>query len=296
MPHRAVLGRVVSLVVRRFGPPGAFLALPGRGDDPRGPVVLLPGAEVPSGTQVGDEVEVFVTLDSEDRPLATTRRPKLGLGQVTFLEVTQVSGIGAFVDWGLPKELFVPHAERTQDLVKGMRVPVGLYVDPSGRLAGTMRVSEMLRERRGFTVGEWVSGEAYRNEPHIGLFVIVERRCVGLLPASEPHVLSRGEVAEFRVAKVHPDGRFELSLRGLAHEEIHEDAEAVLGVLTRSPKARVSDKSSPDEIRRLFGLSKKAFKRAVGHLLREGKVALGEDGTVRLVGSETPSVSRSPKG
>ncbi len=288
MPHRPLLGRVITLPVLRFGPPGAFLAIGEPPDDPRGPVLLLPGAEVPEGTAVGDEIEVFVTLDSEDRPLATTRRPKLGLGQVAFLEVTSVGQVGAFVDWGLPKELFVPHAERTADLVVGRKYAFGLYVDPSARLAGTMRVSEMLTERRAFDVGEWIEGEAYRNEPGIGLFVIVERRTLGLLPASEPHAFSRGDAARFRVCKVHPDGKIELSARGLAHEEIAGDAEKILAALRGKNPPNVGDKSSPEALREAFGLSKKAVKRAIGHLLREGRVDVGEDGVVRL--RSTPKV------
>jgi uncharacterized protein len=281
MPHRPLLGRVVTLPVLRFGPPGAFLAIGGDAD-PRGPVLLLPGAEVPEGTGVGDELEVFVTLDSEDRPLATIHRPKLGLGQVAFLEVMDVTGIGAFVDWGLPKQLFVPHAERTADLFVGKKYAFGLYVDATFRLAGTMRVSEMLNERRTYEIGEWIEGEAYRNEPGIGLFVIVERRTVGLLPPSEPHVLSRGEAARFRVANVLPDGKIELSMRGLAHEEIGSDAAKILAVLGGKTPPRVGDKSSPEALREAFGLSKKAVKRAVGHLLREGSVTIGADGFVKL--------------
>lgn len=277
MPHADLLGRVVTLPVKRFGPPGAFLAL-GDPDAPRGPVILLPGAEVPEGTREGDEIEVFVTLDSEDRPLATVHKPRLGLGQVAFLEVTDVTRIGAFVDWGLPKELLVPHAEQACPMLVGERYAIGLYVDGSGRLAGTMRVSEMLRQRRAFDPGEWVMGEAWRDEPGIGLFVIVERMYVGLVPGDEPHGLARGAQARFRVANVLADGKIELSLRGLAHQELEGDAEKILAKLALPGVPRVGDRSSPDEIRRLFGLSKKAFKRAVGRLLRERAVTVDEEG------------------
>lgn len=294
MPHRPLLGRVVTLTIRRFGPPGAFLAIGEEPNDPRGPVVLLPGAEVPEGAAVGDEIEVFMTLDSEDRPLATIHRPKLGLGQVAFLEVKAMSSIGAFVDWGLPKELFVPHAERTTDLVIGRKYAFGLYVDPSSRLAGTMRVSEMLGERRTYEVGEWLEGEAYRNEPGIGLFVIVERRTVALLPISEPHVLSRGEAARFRVTTVHPDGKIELSLRGLAHEEISTDAAKILEALLSKSPPRVSDKSSPEALRVAFGLSKKAVKRAFGWLLREGKVTIDAEGFVHPRAHGVPQKPQKP--
>jgi uncharacterized protein len=281
MPYNDLLGRVVTLPIRRFGPPGAFLALDvsnasdGR---PNAPVLLLPGSEVPEGAKEGDELDVFVYLDSEDRPIATARAPKLALGEVAFVAVTDVTPFGAFVDWGLPKELLVPHAEQTRDMRVGQRHPVGLFVDDTGRLAGTMRVSEMLREKREFQLDEWVPGEAWRNEPGLGVFVIVERRYVGLVPASEPHTLSRGEAARFRVASVLPDGKIELSLRGHAHEEIDKDAQKILSTLARPSPPSVGDRSSPEEIRALFGLSKKAFKRAVGRLLKERAVALSNDG------------------
>lgn len=282
VPLDDLLGRRVTLPVRRFGPPGAFLALDSRDLRPVAPTVLLPGSEVPEGTEEGDEVEVFVYLDSEDRPVATTRAPKLERDEVAFLEVTDVNRFGAFVDWGLPKELLVPYAEQTRDLRAGERHPIGLYLDNRGRLAGTMRVSEMLRKKGQFELDEWVHGEAWRKDPDIGLFVILERRFVGLMPASEPHALRRGEAARFRVTSVLPDGKVELSLRGHAHEEVEGDAARILAVLGRKGAPRVGDRSEPEEIRALFGLSKKAFKRAVGRLLKERAVDIDPDGYLKL--------------
>ncbi|AUX23406.1 RNA-binding protein [Sorangium cellulosum] len=280
MPYDDLLGRLVTLPIRRFGPPGAFLS-PDPGDlRPSAPVLLLPGGEVPEGAKEGDTLEVFVHLDSEDRPIATTRRPKIALGEVAFLPVTDVAPFGAFVDWGLPKELLVPRAEQTRDLRVGQRHPIGLVVDRTGRLAGTMRVSEMLRDQGEFDLDEWVEGEAWRNEPGIGLFVIIERRFVGLVPADEPHGLARGEAARFRVTSVLTDGKVELSVRGHAHEELESDAEEVLARLSRPGAPRVGDRSSPDEIRAIFGLSKKAFKRAVGRLLKRRAVAIDGEGFV----------------
>jgi uncharacterized protein len=278
MRHDDLLGHLVTLPVRRFGSPGAFLARDPDDARPDAPTVLLPGAEVPEGAREGDELDVFVYLDSEDRPVATTRAPRIRMGRVAFLEVTDVAPFGAFVDWGMPKELLVPHAEQTQKLHVGDRHPIGLYVDDSGRLAGTMRVSEMLRAVGEFAPDEWVEGEAWRKEPAIGVFVIVEKRFVGLLPASEPNALSRGEAARFRVASVLDDGKIELSLRAHAHEERAQDAERILARLARPGAPRVGDRSSPEEIRALFGLSKKAFKRAVGGLLKERAVTIDDRG------------------
>jgi uncharacterized protein len=281
MPYDDILGRIVTLPVRRFGPPGAFLTLDRDAHDaatPHAPTLLLPKSEVPEGTKEGDELDVFVYLDSEDRPIATLRAPKLRLGHVAFLEVTDTMPFGAFVDWGLPKELLVPRGEQTRDMRVGERHPVGLIVDDTGRLAGTMRVAEMLRKQGEFAVDEWVDGEAWRNDPEIGVFVIVERRFVGLVPAGEPHALSRGAASRFRVANVLPDGKIELSLRGHAHEEVESDAQKIMEVLARARAPKVGDHSSPEEIRALFGLSKKAWKRAVGRMLKERAVAIDVDG------------------
>lgn len=273
-----LLGRFAKLKIRRFATPGAYLAVDEADDRD---VILLIGSEIPEGAKAGDEIDVFVHLDSEGRPIATTRAAKLELGQVAFLQVTECTPIGAFVDWGLAKELLVPFKEQTADMNAGDRYAIGLYVDDTGRLAGTMRVTEMLASggtKIEWALDEWVEGEAWRNDPEIGLFVIVEKAFVGLVPKSEPHEMSRGEAARFRVSNILPDGRIELSLRGHAHEELAGDAQRILEALSRSNAPRIGDRSTPDEIRAVFGLSKKAFKRAVGRLLKERAVAFDDDG------------------
>ena len=209
--------------------------------------------------------------------------PDLEAGDVAFLEVTALTPIGAFVDWGLPKELLVPFAEQTRDLEVGDRVPIGVFVDNTGRFAGTMKVREMLTNIGEFELDEWVSGEAWRKEPGLGVFVIVERRFLGLLPASEPHSLQRGEAAQFRIARVLRDGKIELSLRGPAHEQIDTDAQHVLATLQQPTAARLSEQASPEQIEAQLGLSKKAFKRAVGRLLKERLVRINENGELELV-------------
>jgi uncharacterized protein len=285
-PYLSMIGKSLRLPIRRFGPPGAFLAV-NEDDAPGAPTLLLPGFEIPEGSTTGDELDVFVYLDSEDRPIATLAEPKVQLGEIAFLEVKATSGIGAFVGWGLPKDLLVPFAEQTRDLLVGDRHPFVLYLDSSGRLTASMRVSERLKEPGAFEEGEWVVGEAWRKDENVGVFVILERKYVGLLPKSEPHALARGASAKFRIARVHQDGRVELSLRELSHNARDEDAEHIAAVLSaRSPS--VSDKSSPGEIRAIFGLSKKAFKRAVGKLLRDRRVSMNADDTFALVSKDAP--------
>ena len=152
------------------------------------------------------------------------------------------------------------------------------------RALGGNRISELLGEgSREFVRGEWVEGEAWRQDPEIGLFVIVERGFVGLVPKHEPQALARGEAARFRVTHLHPDGKIDLALRGHAHEELESDGERILQLLKRPGAPKLGDKSDPELIRELFGLSKKAFKRAVGRLLRERLVDVDEQGFVRVL-------------
>jgi len=152
---RDLLGRFASLKIKRFATPGAFLDVSGARDGGDDDVVLLIGSEIPAGAKEGDSVDVFVHLDSEGRPIATTRIAKLELGQVAFLEVTENTSFGSFVDWGLAKELLVPFAEQTTDLRVGERYAIGLYLDDTGRLAGTMKISEMLGGGAGAEKVEW---------------------------------------------------------------------------------------------------------------------------------------------
>lgn len=241
--------------------------------------LLLPRGEVPEGAAVGSQHELFVHLDSENRPVGTLKRPRLFLGEVAFLRITDTTRFGAFADWGLTKDLLVPFAEQTTEPKVGDVHPIALYLDKSDRLAGTMRVSEFLEiGNHDIQLDSWVTGEAWRRDPDRGIFVILERRYVGLLPASEPTTLGRGDRAEFRIANRLQDGKLELSQRGHAHEELDKDAARILEKLRAASPPRVGDNSPPEQIRELFGLSKKAFKRAAGRLLRERSVRLDIDG------------------
>lgn len=279
MDFQPLIGHSATLTFKRFNASGGFLGDP-LDDRTDGPALLLIGSEIPLGARVGDELRVFVHLDSQDRPIATTRTPKLELGEVAFLSVTSLTGFGAFVDWGLAKELLVPFAEQTRELRIGSREPVGLYLDSSGRLAGTMKVAELFEAsgEHGFAEEQWVEGEAWRNDPDIGLFAILERRFLGLVPKSEPHRLTRGQAGRFRVTHVLPDGKLELSLRAHAHEELDNDAELVLREISRPGADLVGDHSSPEVLRERFGLSKKAFKRAAGRLLKQRLAELDAQG------------------
>jgi uncharacterized protein len=214
--------------------------------------------------------------------VATTRAARLTLGEVDVLTVSDVAPFGAFVSWGLTKDLLVPLREQTRPLRVGDRCAIGLYLDRTQRLAGTMRVAEMLRaEGRRFALDEWVPGVAWREEPGLGLFVILEKRSLALLPATEPHALRTGDASRWRVTHVHPDGKVEVSLRGPRQDEIDQDAGRLLALLTAEQPPRLGDASSPEQIRAQVGISKKAFKRAAGRLLKTGRAEVDGAGFLR---------------
>jgi predicted RNA-binding protein (virulence factor B family) len=205
----------------------------------------------------------------------------LSLGEVGFLEVTDIVPFGAFVDWGLPKELLVPLAEQTCEMKLGQSYAIGVIKDDQGRFTGTQRIAEMLQKPPPHSVDDWIPGEAWRREAGLGVFVILEKKYLGLLPDSEPHSLKRGDKTQFRIAQLLPDGKIQLSLRRKAFEELDSDAERVFSRLSQA-YFRVSDDTSPEVIVARFGISKKAYKRAVGRLLKQGRVSLDPDGYVVL--------------
>ncbi len=287
MAFAELLGRFGTMWVRRRVSPGVLLTTDVNAP-PDAPLLLLPNREVPKDVAEGMALEVFVYLDSEDRPIATLRKPRLALGEVAFLECTDLTPFGAFFDWGLTKDLLVSKWEQTREVNLGERLPIGLVKDDSGRLAGTMRISEMLDARPAFQVGDWVNGEALRFEPGLGCFVIIDRKSIGLLPAAEPNDLRRGDATRFRVTAVFADGKIELSRRARAHEQLGDDGQLILAALRGPNPPRLGDHSDPDDVRAILGLSKKAFKRAVGGLLKVRAVAIDASGFVTLPGDAPP--------
>jgi predicted RNA-binding protein (virulence factor B family) len=196
--------------------------------------------------------------------------------------VTSLTQFGAFADWGLPKELLIPFAEQTCEMAQGQSYAIGVKTDREGRFVGTQRVAEMLLGVPPYQVDDWVEGEAWRRQKGLGVFVIVEKQYLGLLPDNEPHELKRGLTAKFRVSQVLPDGKIQLSLRRRAYEELEGDAERVLAQLKASAP-RVGDHTEAEVIYSQFGLSKKAFKRALGRLFKEGVIRFDDEGCAVLV-------------
>ena len=276
------LGEKQTLIVVKKVEFGAYLA------ETQGPGetrVLLPIKQVPQSVQCGDKLEVFLYKDSKDRLIATTREPKLTMGQIRVLTVSQVTKIGAFLDWGLEKDLFLPYKEQTTRVKTGEEVLVRLYIDKSERLCASMRgLYHLLGQNSPYRVEDVVKGRVYEFSQNFGAFVAVDDKYSALIPHHEDHSnLHIGEVISARVTEVKEDGKLTLSLRKKAYLQIEEDAQRVLKVLNEfAGVLPFNDKAPAEVILRDVGLSKNAFKRAVGHLYKERIIEI-TDKSIRLV-------------
>ena len=269
-----MLGRKQVLTVVKTVDFGIYLAE--KEDREAKEKVLLPAKQVPAGTKEGDSLEVFIYKDSQDRMIATTREPRLQVGETGVLKVVQVTKIGAFLDWGLEKDLFLPFRQQTRKVRAGEECLVALYIDKSGRLCATMKVYHYLKTGSPYVIGDEVEGRVYQVSDNFGIFVAVDDRYSGLVPHQEAQgKFSPGEVMKFRVTDVKEDGKLNLSAKKKAYLQMDEDAGLVLKVIDEfAGVLPFDDKVSPEVIKREFGLSKAAFKRAVGHLLKENKVEI----------------------
>ena len=235
--------------------------------------VLLPKKEVPKEIEIGDPVEVFLYKDSSDRLIATTAEPKITLGELAVLTVKDTGKIGAFLDWGLPKDLLLPFKEQTAKVKKGDQVLVALYVDKSERLCATMKVYEKLE------TDDHVEGIVYERSDNFGVFVAVDNKYSALIPKREAYGghLQVGDKVHARVIKVREDGKLDLSVREKAFIQMDADAELIVKRMEEhGGKLPFTDKADPEKIKNELGLSKNAFKRAVGRLLKENKVIITE--------------------
>ncbi len=238
--------------------------------------VLLPGKQVPAGSAIGDVLEVFLYRDSSDRLIATTSLPKLMMGEVAELTVAQVSKVGAFLDWGLEKDLFLPFKEQAGRVKAGDRVLCSLYIDKSDRLCATMNVYKNLRADSPYQKDDKVVGRVYEISQNFGAFVAVDNIYSALIPKKEMY----GDVQlntdiQARVVNVLEDGRLTLSIREKAYLQIEKDANELLSIIdSYEGVLPFNDKVSPEIIKRETGMSKNEFKRAVGNLLKAGKIEI----------------------
>ena len=245
------LGEKQTLVIVKKVEFGVYLAMKEAPDDK----VLLPAKQVPAGAKVGDEVEVFLYRDSSDRLIATTKTPRLIMGQVALLTVVQIGKVGAFLDWGLEKDLFLPFKQQTRKVKAGDQVLASLYIDKSGRLCATMNVYEHLRTDSPYKKDDKVTGRIYEISKNFGAFVAVDDCFSALIPkkelfgATEPPKI--GERVTARVVKVLEDGKLTLSIREKAYLQIQKDAEKIEKLLdSYEGSLPFNDKAAPEVIDR----------------------------------------------
>ncbi|MET3998769.1 S1-like domain-containing RNA-binding protein [Marinobacterium sp. MBR-109] len=242
--------------------------------------ILLPKPEVPEGTRLGDRLQVFVYLDSDDMPVATLRRPRAQVGQFASLKVVDVNKIGAFLDWGLPKDLFLPFNEQVKPLTIGDYVTVYLYLDNTNRIAASAKLEKHLEPGDDYTQGQLVELLVVR-PTDIGYQVIIDNRALGLLQHQDIHRPVRpGQRMPGFIKQVRDeDGKIDVMLEKPGYARIDPLAQQVLKYLeSRDGFCPLGDKSDPEAIRDLFGVSKKAYKMALGQLMKAGRIRQDETG------------------
>ena len=278
------MGEKQTLIVEKSVPMGVYLKEKKSSEETSGNEehVLLPRTQVPEKAEVGDEVEVFLYKDSEDRPIATRKEPKLTLHEVGYLTVKDVGRIGAFLDWGLDKDLLLPFHEQPRDqrVQKGQSILCAVYLDKSGRLAATMNVYPWLSQNSPYHKGDEVHGTVYETSENFGRFVAVDDKYSGLIPKKElVRELKVGDKVTARVRQVRPDGKLDLTLREPIADQMNTDAQIIWKSMQENGGSLpFTDKADPELIRSKMQMSKAQFKRAVGHLLKEGKISIEEDG------------------
>lgn len=274
------LGKYQKLTIRRLVDFGAYLS-PADSDEE----VLLPAKYMPENAAPGDEIEVFVYNDSDDRPVAVTEHPYATVGEFAFLEVNAVNDTGAFMDWGLPKDLLVPYSEQRVKMRRGGIYLVYIYVDDaSNRIVASAKVDKFLGNvYPDYKVGQKVQA-LVTEHTDIGYKVIVNNLHRGIIYANEifrPIELEENITAF--VKYVRPDGKIDLTLNDRAGKRQGELAQRIFEYLERPDAVPVGDKTAPEVIEMIFSCSKKDFKKAVGHLYRDRKIAIDNERNISLL-------------
>lgn len=275
------IGKIQKLEVVKITSIGVYLNTKDNKDQEN---VLLPKKQVPEGTVVGDTIEVFIYRDSQDRIISTTNEPKIVMGEIKMLKVIEIAEIGAFLNWGLEKDLFLPFKEQTQKLKKGSKCLVGLYLDRSDRICATMNIYNMLSSESPYKIDDRVKGIIYDINNEIGAFVAVNKKYQGLIPIQELYSDNKyGDEIEARVIKVREDGKLDLSLREKTYLQMDKDADMIYEKLIRNNGfLPYNDKTTPSKIKSEFNMSKRAFKTALGRLLKNKKICFVKNGIQKL--------------
>lgn len=274
------IGKSNRLVVIETAANGVYLT-PGEH-----PQLFLPLDRGARQLETGEEVDVFIYTNADGEPVATFAMPLAELGQVAWLEVLEVNNLGAFADWGLPKDLFIPYAEQQHTLRQGQHVLVKVYLDNQGRLAGSTRLDSMIKDdATGLEPGQQVS-LIIADRTELGFKAIINHRCWGLLYGNELfRTLRKGVATQGYVKLVRPDGKVDLTLDkpGFTRGRVEGVGEQIIRQLELNDGSLpLTDKSPPQTIYAAFGVSKKVFKQALGALYKQRRIVIEADG-IRLV-------------
>ena len=268
------LGLISKLYINRFTDFGAYLALSDGGE------VLLPKGYLKGDEKEGDELEVFVYTDSEDRPVAVTDRPKALLDEFAVLECKEVTKFGAFMDWGLLKDLFVPNSEMAKPMTPGQKYFIRVCKDyKTERLIGVSKYREfMYPAPKDYQPGNSCEGLIFE-KTDLGYKVLLEDRYEGLIYANEVfQPLEIGERRKLWVKKRRDDGKIDLQVLPIGKVKYDEGSEKILQLLEEKSFLPLHDKSDPEEIKRVLGMSKKHFKQCIGQLYKAREIQILKDG------------------
>lgn len=273
------VGKRQKMIINNFSSKGAYLDA-GTGDSKDN--ILLPNNEIEGKSfDIGDELDVLIYRDSEDRLVATLRKTELTVGTLGRLRVVDLNKkLGYFLDWGLKKELLLPFSQVVGDISIGDEVLVGIYEDRKGRLSATMKIYNYLMGSKDYKKNDFVQGTVYNINDDIGVFVAVDDRYFGLIPKSECFKeFSIGESIEARVIRVRDDGKLDLAVRDILSVQLEKDADMIYSKMKiLKSHFRFNDNTDPEVIKEYLGISKKAFKRGIGRLLKMEKIEKNENG------------------
>ena len=271
-----LIGKTQELTVVKLVDFGVYLA---ESTDAQEERVLLPKKQVPEGTVKGSKIKVFLYKDSSDRLISTTAVPALQLNEVALLKVAAVGKIGAFLNWGLEKDLFLPFKEQTFKVKEGDQILAALYLDKSQRLCATMKIYPYLKQNPPFTMGDMVMARVFDINPKYGLFIAVEDQYSGLIQNKDAQGKYKvGDKLMVRIVQIREDGRIDASPKQKAYIQLESDAQVIYNRIQElGGTLPFNDHADPQTINDEFGLSKAAFKRAVGNLLKSKKITIGEN-------------------
>jgi len=243
--------------------------------------ILMPTKWVPKDTKVDDKLEVFIYFDSEDRPIATTLKPKAMVGEFALMKVKAVNRIGAFLDWGLDKDLLVPFKEQNAKMEEGRSYLVYLYVDPrSKRIAASAKLEKFLDiEPASYETGQEVDLIIWTRSD-LGYKAIINQKHSGLLYSNEIfHEVFPGQQMKGYISEIRPDGKIDLKLQKSGYGHIDQFTSKLLEVLKNNDGfLPLTDKSAPEEIYKVLQMSKKNFKKSAGNLYRQKIISINDNG------------------